>query len=70
MRQRFSPRRGSMLPMTDDAHARANAEQLRLLREALARTDAADDPEQPAAEAVSAPSAPSSPADLPEPVRS
>ncbi|MBB5235243.1 hypothetical protein [Deinococcus budaensis] len=54
--------------MTDDAHARANAEQLRLLREALAGTDAAGRPGAPATAA-----APSAPLPLPGvsgPVRS
>lgn len=68
MRQRGWPHRATMLPMTDDAHARANAEQLRLLREALAGADAAERPGGPAA--APAPSPPLPPAGVSEPLRS
>lgn len=56
-------RYGTMPPMTDDAHAQANAEQVRVLREALTGTGgvATQGPVEPAGPAPISAEAPSAP---------
>lgn len=66
MRPRFPRARATMPPMTEDTHAQANAEQVRVLREALAGAgQAGEEPPQEGGEGSSAPAPSVPPAPLP-----